>query len=102
MVYSSVSKTIMIYKLNANVPKPIILKLYYALTDPYLIYCNIKWGGCSEVHLHKILLLLQKKVVRSISGEDFYHHSNPLFIANEILKIPYSYSNTVVQFCTQT
>ena len=86
-VCSSVSKTIgVLYRLSANVPKPILFKLYYALIYPYLIYCNIIWGGCSEVHLNKILLF-QKKAVRLISGADFYHHSNPLFIANEILKI---------------
>ena len=34
--------------------------IYYTLIYPYLIYCNLVWGGAASVHLNK-LLLLQKK-----------------------------------------
>ena len=55
-----------LYRLSHSAPKRILVCLYYALTYPYLTDCNPSWGGASEVHSNK-LLLIQKKTVRAIT-----------------------------------
>ena len=63
-VCNKLSKQIgILYKLRPYVPQATIQKLYYSLVYPYLIYCNLVWGGTHELHLNP-LRLLQKKIVR--------------------------------------
>ena len=51
-----------------------------------MIYCNEVWEGTNDVHLNK-LLLLQKKIVRIITGESYLAHTTPLFRRTGILKV---------------
>ena len=82
-----VSKTIGIfYKLRSFVNIQTLISLYYSLIYPYIIYCNIIWGGTYSSHLTP-LLILQKKIVRIITGADYLAHSNPLFLQAKILKV---------------
>ena len=74
------------YRVSSFCPKNILTKLHYALIYPYLIYCNIIWGGACSSHVNKILLL-QKRAVRIIHEAKFFDHSHLLFIQSNILKI---------------
>ena len=53
---------------------------------PYLLYCNLAWGGCASQHLDK-LFLIQKKIIRLITKEKYLAHTNPLFYRTGILKV---------------
>ena len=75
-----------LYKLRPYVPQATLQKLYYSLVYPYLIYCNLVWGGTHELHLNP-LRLLQKKIVRIIAGEEYLSHTNPIFFRTGILKL---------------
>ena len=73
------SKTIgLFYKLRFDVPRVNLIKLYYSLFYPYLLYCNKIWGGTYDSHL-KPVLLLQKKIIRIIMGEGYLSHTCTLF-----------------------
>ena len=63
-----------------------LLSLYNTLILPFISYCVHVWGAASAVHLNKIHVL-QKKIVRIISGVKPRTHSSPLFIKLNILNI---------------
>ena len=88
LVIKKISKTIGIfYKLKQNgAPKNVLICMYYSLFYPYLLYGNLIWGKTYRVHINK-LLILQKKIIRIISGAEFLAHTNPLFVDCKILKI---------------
>ena len=86
-ISKKISKTVgIMFRLRSSVPDHILLNLYYTLIYPYLTYCNIIWGGASEVHLRN-LKLLQKKAVRLITNSNYLAHTNPLYVKTNILKI---------------
>ena len=66
------------YKISHIAPRDILLRIYYSMIYPYLTYCLVVWGGAATVHTNKILLL-QKRVVRIITGSEYTEHSEPLF-----------------------
>lgn len=81
------SKTVGIfYKLSFYLPKSSLIRLYYSLFYPYVIYCNLIWGGAYNVHLN-ILEMLQKKIIRIVTRSEFLAHTDPLFYETKILKI---------------
>ena len=63
-----------------------MMPLSWCLVYPYIIYCNVIWGGSSMIHINKIIIL-QKKIVRLITGQDFLAHTTPLFYRTKILKV---------------
>ena len=75
-----------LYRLRSCVPEFVLIRIYYSLVYPYLIYCNTVWGGTSLTHT-KRLLLLQKRIVRNITKSEFLDHTDPLFRKTGILKI---------------
>lgn len=86
-ICKKISKTVgILYRIRTYVTESILIQLYYSLVYPYLIYCNEIWGGAADVHLEK-LLLLQKRIVRIITGEQYLAHTAPLFHRTGILKI---------------
>ena len=86
-IAKKISKTTgILYRIRSFVTEKLLIKLYYSLIYPYLIYCNEVWGGTNDVHLNK-LLLLQKKIVRIITGESYLAHTTPLFRRTGILKV---------------
>ena len=63
-VCGKISKSIgIMYRVSSFCPKNILMKLYYALIYPYLIYCNIIWGGAYPSHINKILLLQKRTIM---------------------------------------
>jgi hypothetical protein len=64
----------------------VLLSLYYTTIHPYLLYCNIVWGGASLTALDK-LILLQKRAIRLITYSAYLAHTSPLFKRLRILKL---------------
>ena len=62
-----------------------LLTLYYSFLYPYLCYCNHVWGSTHITNFQK-LIVLQKKVVRMISGSGFRDHTDPLFTNLSLIK----------------
>ena len=63
-----------------------LIKIYYSLVYPYLIYGVLIWGGAAYVHLHP-LTVLQKKISKTITSSEFLAHTPPLFQETKILPI---------------
>ena len=85
-VCKKISKTVgLFHKIFPSVPVSVRMNLYYTLFYPYLIYCNIIWGGTYKSNLNAIVLL-QKKVLRLICGQSYLAHTNNLFFETKILK----------------
>ena len=83
-----VSQTVGIfYRIQPYVSESLLKNLYYGLVYPYLIYCNIIWGGTNITHLRR-LIVLQKKIIRIITASDYLAHTAPLFKKLKILTIP--------------
>ena len=60
--------------------------LYYTFVYPYLTYYSIVWASTYPTNL-KRLEIIQKKIIRLISGVPFLHPTADLFANLEILKI---------------
>ena len=52
--------------------------LYFALVYPYSQYCNMVWAATYPSNLSR-LVLLQKRVVRTITKSKYDVHTNTLF-----------------------
>jgi len=86
-VSAIISKNIgILSKLRYKLPSNILLTLYNSLILPHLSYCAVIWGSSCKTHLD-ILLKLQKRAMRIMSGTNYLAHSNPLFILWRKLKI---------------
>ena len=69
--------------------------LYFALIQSRLQYCIAVWGNSNHV---KKLLLIQKRAIRIINNNNYRHHTDRLFKANQILKITDLYKYHVSSF----
>ena len=85
------------FKLKEYVPQCVMLKIYYSLVYPYLIYGNLIWGGTFPTHLHP-LFLLQKRAVRIVVNASYLAHTNDIFIDLKILKLPDIHKFLVLQY----
>ena len=93
---SSISKCIFaINRVKHILPLKALKSLYFALIQSRLQYCIAAWGNSN--HVHK-LLLIQKRVIRIINNKNYRHHTDPLFKANQILKITDLYKCHVSSF----
>ena len=81
-------------KLRNFVKIDILIKIYYSIIYPFLIYGIIIWGNTYKTNV-KPLTELQKKAIRIITFSPFRTHSSPLFKELNLLKFP-----DIVQFCT--
>ena len=63
--------------------KPCLINLLCTFAYPYFIYCNY-WGNAYQTNLEKIIIV-QKRLLRLITGSPFCAHTEPLFVANRIL-----------------
>ena len=88
MIKSKISRSIgIIIKLKSFLPPSALLKLYYALVHPHLLYGLLVWGATYTSCLAK-LCTLQNKVVRHIGGGSYREHSTPYYSSLKILKLP--------------
>ena len=72
-------------KLRHYIDLSILLKLYYALIYPFLIYGIIIWGNTYESTL-KPIFILQKKALRTITFSQYDSPSSPLFKSLQVIK----------------
>lgn len=77
-----------ITKAQYYLPNDILRTLYFSFVYPYLDYANEVWGCTFKSYLTP-LLLLQKRVVRIISGVPNLTHTKALFTDNFL--IPFTY-----------
>ena len=97
-IASKIAKGIgIINRIKRLVSRHLLLTLYNSLIYPYLLYCNIVWGGAGVTALRKILTL-QKRCVRIITGAHYRASSSPLFIQLQVIKISEIHIFTVAQF----
>ena len=75
-----------ILKARKKIDTATMKSLYYAFVYPYLSYCNHVWGKTYMTHL-KPLVLLQKKIVRIVTGSSYLAQTEPLMKQNKILNI---------------
>ena len=71
--------------------------LYHTFIYPYLIYCVEIWCSTKNVHLSPVMLL-QKKIVRTITISDRLAHTEPLFLNLDILPIDKLIQNRIGLF----
>ena len=82
-------------KIRNFVPKYILKNLYYSLVYPHPLYCLSVWG-CASEYLLQPLIVMQKKIIRVISGpRNYREHTTPLFKNLSILKLNDIYTLTV-------
>ena len=78
-VIKKISKGIgIIIKARKYFNQDTLLNLYNTMVLPYISYCIHVWGKSASIHINKIHIL-QKKIVRIISGVPPRTHSLPLF-----------------------
>ena len=75
-----------LYKIKGNLPLFVRLSYYNAFVLPYLSYNIIHWGGTNETHL-KPLIVIQKRIIRTIADAGFLEHTTPLFFKLKLLKL---------------
>ena len=86
-VCSKVSKTAgILFRISKFVPLNTLIKLYYSLIYPYILYGILIWGGSADTHLNS-LFLIQKRIIRCITCSDRLSSTQPLFQKCKILKL---------------
>ena len=86
-ISSKISKSVgILYRLRDYLPVSNLRSLYFAFINPYLLYCNLVWGGTYYTHLDT-LVKLQKRAIRNVNKTSFLSHTNSLFISSKILKL---------------
>jgi exonuclease III len=85
-ICNKLSKSIgIIHRLKHNVPSEFMINLYYSFVYPYLLYCNLAWGGTYPCHLQPLFLL--QKIIRIVTNSEYLLHTDPLFHRTGILKV---------------
>ena len=84
------------YKIRPFVPNNILIKLYYSLIYPHLLYAIQVWGSTFGKYINP-LFILQKKVVRLISHVKIKddNQSSLLFKDLRVLKIKDIFRNHI-------
>ena len=91
--------TAMIDKVRKFLPKHILKILYFAHVQSLISYCINIWGGTSQTHLQSLVLIL-KRIIRSINNAGYLDHTKPLYKANKILNLTdlYKYNSVLNYF----
>jgi hypothetical protein len=64
----------------------VMLKLYHSMVYPHLNYCAHVWGDTYQTDLYR-LNLIQKRIIRLISGVPFRAHTEELFKGLNLLDV---------------
>ena len=78
--------TAILLKARKVLGKSCLTTLYYTFAYPYFINCNHIWGKTYQTDLDR-LMIIQKKLIRIITGSPCRAHTEPLFYANRILTV---------------
>ena len=82
-----ISKTVgILNRIKDFVPYSTMITLYNSLIYPYLLYCNLVWGGTFHTNL-AALVILQKKAIRIIHHKPYGSHTKPLFFQSKLLNL---------------
>ena len=85
-VTNKLSKSLgILFKIRNSLPMEARLNYYYAFIYPYLSYNVISWGGTNRSHLLP-LIVLQKRIIRTICDCKRFDHTSPLFHRLHLLK----------------
>ena len=76
----------MFFKIRHFLPVDVLICLYNSLFSPFIQYGILVWGLTYDIYINPVFLL-QKKVIRAISFENFTAPSTPLFSDLKILKL---------------
>ena len=76
-----------LFKLKPVLPQNALLKLYYAMVHPYLIYGLVAWGSTFPSYIEK-LNILQNKAVKLIGGGNYLDRATPYYSKLNILNSP--------------
>jgi hypothetical protein len=69
-----------IKRASFSLPLHVRLTLYYSLIYPYLTYCNIIWASTYKSNLQRLIIILQKRVVRYVANVPYNSHTHQLFL----------------------
>ena len=75
-----------LYKTKSLLGKRAMLTVYFSLIYSYLNYCNLVWGGVAKTNIN-CLHIIQKKISRIATNNDFGEHAAPLLQQLKILNI---------------
>ena len=89
-----------INKIKHFTPSKILKTLYYSMVYPYLTYGITLWGNTCKQYTNK-LKVMQKKVMRAISGDGYNAHTNHTFFKYKMLKLDDIYKLNVSKFMLQ-
>ncbi len=76
----------LLYQLKNFVPNYVLKCLYNAHVVPHLQYCTSILANSYPTYLLP-LFCLQKKIIRIITGSEYYAHTHPLFKDSHSLKL---------------
>ena len=97
-VSSKLAKTAaVISRLKTFLPSNVLLQIYNSLFLPHINYCLGVWGNTEKYNSNKIVIL-QKRVVRSIGNASYLAHTDPLFTRFNILKLEELFKVNVCKF----
>lgn len=97
-VNSKLAKSLgILHKIKHLLTTDTLLLLYYALFYPYIQYCNVVWGMATITSI-KPLVIMQKRIIRTIGHISNYQHTNPIFKSSKILKITDVYKLECLKF----
>ena len=74
-----------------------LIALYNSIVFPYFSYCILIWGSAYHTHLESVMIL-QKKLIRIISGVKPRTHTLPLFEKLKILTVKEVFYYSVAMF----
>lgn len=74
------------FHLAKLIPRAHAIRAYKALYEPLLRFASLHWGNTFKVHFDKILIM-QKKVIRAITGIKPWESSKPWFEEFKLLNV---------------
>ena len=76
----------MFFRVRHFLPINVLICLYNSLFSPFLQYAILVWGLTYETYINPVFLL-QKRVIRAISFQNYAAPSSPIFSNLKILKL---------------
>ena len=90
-ICGKISKSIgVLYRVRSLIPASLLKNLYFSIIQPYFLYCLPIFWASYDIHLRP-LKMLQKRAIRLISNAGYLDNTDPLFYANNILKLDHLY-----------
>ena len=89
-ICSKVSKTLGIMRKLNYLPSHVLLRIYFAMIFPYLIYCIEAWGSIKITNISP-LFVKQKMAIKVITSNDIRTPSAPLFKDLSLLRLDQLY-----------